>query len=245
MNNKERIDLVMVQQGLAESREKAKRLVYAGEVWMSNQRVNKPGVKVDSFADIYVQRPPSFVSRGGEKLDYAVKYFNLNLQNKVCIDIGSSTGGFTDCMLKHGAKKVYAIDSGTGQLHWKLRQDSRVELMEKTNVRYLKPCDIPIVPDFASVDVSFISLTKVLPVLKNIVKENAEIVTLIKPQFEAERKLVSKGGVVRDSKVHSEICAKIKHFGTIEVGLQWVDCITSPLKGPAGNTEFLAFWKII
>jgi len=171
--------------------------------------------------------------------------FPIELEDKVCLDIGSSTGGFTDCMLQHGAAKVYAIDVGKGQLHWKLREDERIVVMEGVNARYLTPSDLPEPADFASIDTSFISLTKILPAVKGLLKPDGEIVSLIKPQFEAGKEAVDKGrGVITDPAIHEEVVSKVRKFGTEELGLEWLGLSTSPLKGPKGNIEFLAHWKI-
>ena len=215
----------------------------AGEVFVNGQREDKAGSKFDREAEIEVKgKVLKYVSRGGLKLEKAVEVYGLNLMDKTCIDIGSSTGGFTDCMLQNGAAKVYAIDVGTNQLAWKLREDKRVVSMEKTNIRYVTEEDIPEKADFASVDVSFISLTKVLPAAVNLLKDEAYMVCLIKPQFEAGREKVGKKGVVRDLSVHKEVIELVINFA---IGLNlFIKGLTfSPVKGPEGNIEYLLYMQ--
>jgi 23S rRNA (cytidine1920-2'-O)/16S rRNA (cytidine1409-2'-O)-methyltransferase len=239
-----RLDQLLVERGLAESREKAKRLILAGQVLVDGHASPKPGHPIAPDHMITLKEAERFVSRGGEKLEGAMKAFKLDLTNKVCLDIGSSTGGFTDCMLQHGAEKVYAVDVGKGQLHWKLREDDRVIVMESVNARYLTAEDIPESADFVSIDTSFISLTKILPAVKQLLRPGGEIVSLIKPQFEAGKKAVDKGrGVITDPEIHEEVISKIRKFGTEELGFTWLSLATSPIKGPKGNIEFLAHWK--
>jgi len=239
-----RLDQLLVEKGLAESREKAKRLILAGQILVDGHPSPKPGHPLAPDHKIVLKETARFVSRGGEKLEGAMEAFELDLTDKVCLDIGSSTGGFTDCMLQHGAARVYAIDVGKGQLHWKLREDSRVVVMEGINARYLIAEDIPKPADFASIDTSFISLTKILPAAKELLKPGGEIISLIKPQFEAGKEAVDKGrGVIIDPAIHDEVISKVRKFGTEELGLEWLDLSTSPLKGPKGNVEFLAHWK--
>lgn len=240
---KERLDVLLVERGLAESREQAQRLIRAGQVASEDKVLSKPGHKFDTVTPLSVKDLPRFVSRGGDKLEAAFSEFGLDVAGLVCLDIGASTGGFTDCLLQHGASKVYAVDVGKGQLHWKLRNDERVDIREETNARYLEAYDIPEKAALAVVDVSFISLTKVLPAVLKVTKDDASIVTLIKPQFEAGRKQVEKGGVVRDPAVREEVVEKIREFGETELGLKCRGSIESPVKGPAGNVEFLAWWK--
>ncbi|SHJ48822.1 TlyA family RNA methyltransferase [Paramaledivibacter caminithermalis] len=241
MKKKVRIDTLLVERNYFESREKAKKSLMSGIVYVNNLLVDKPGMKVDSDADIEIKgKALPYVSRGGLKLEKAIKKYNIDLKGKICMDVGASTGGFTDCMLQNGAKKVYSIDVGYGQLDWKLRQDDRVISMERTNIRYVKPEDIEDKIDFASIDVSFISLKIVLPVVKSLVKENGKIVFLIKPQFEAGRSKVGKNGVVRDKGVHREVIEDILNFA-IEIGLTVNELTFSPIKGPKGNREFLAY----
>ena len=237
---KERLDVLLVKQGLAQSREKAKALIMAGDVFVDGQREDKAGTLFEEAkARIEVRSAGlKYVSRGGLKLEKAMECFPICLDGKICMDIGASTGGFTDCMLQNGAKKVYSVDVGHGQLAWKLRNDERVVCMEKTNFRYVKPEDIPDRLDFASVDVSFISLTRILLPARNLLQPAGEMVCLIKPQFEAGREKVGKKGVVRDPYVHGEVIQKVMDFadlmGFLILGLTW-----SPVKGPEGNIEYL------
>ncbi len=241
---KTRLDQLVVDQGLAESREKAKRLILAGQILVDGHPAPKPGHPLTPDHQIVLKEAERFVSRGGEKLEGAMKAFPVQLTGKICMDIGSSTGGFTDCMLQHGAVRVYAVDVGKGQLHWKLRNDERVVVMECVNARYLTAQDIPEPADFASIDTSFISLTKILPAVKNLLKPGGEIVSLIKPQFEAGKAEVDKGrGVITDPAIHEAVVSKIRKFGTEELALEWLGLATSPLKGPKGNVEFLAHWR--
>ena len=236
---KERLDKLLVARGLAESREKAQALILAGEVYVEGQRVDKAGTKVPQEARIEVRREVlPYVSRGGLKLEHALKAFGLKVEGLVCADLGASTGGFTDCLLKHGAQKVYAVDVGRGQLHFRLREDPRVVVMEGINARYLKAEDLPEPVDLITIDVSFISLTKILPAAVKLLKPGGLIVALIKPQFEVGRGRVGKGGVVRDPALHQEVIAKIKDFAQ-ELGLEVLGLTESPLLGPAGNKEFL------
>lgn len=240
MSGKERIDILLVEKGLIESREKAKAIIMSGQVYVNSQKIDKAGEKVDKEAEIEVRENLRYVSRGGLKLEKAIKIFNIDLNGKVCLDIGASTGGFTDCMLQNGAKKVYSIDVGYGQLAWTLRQDSRVVSMERTNIRYVKPEDLGELADFASIDVSFISLSKVLRPAKDLLNENAELICLIKPQFEAGREKVGKKGVVRDPEVHREVIENVISFAE-EYGFYLKGLDFSPIKGPEGNIEYLAY----
>ena len=239
---KERLDVLLVKQGLAESREKAKAVIMAGEVFVQGQREDKAGAMFDESKVTITVKGSSlrYVSRGGLKLEKAMACFPITLEDDICKDIGSSTGGFTDCMLQNGAKKVYSVDVGHGQLAWKLRQDERVVCMEKTNFRYLTRDQIADDLDFASVDVSFISLTKILLPAWRLLKCGGQMVCLIKPQFEAGREKVGKKGVVRDPAVHREVIAKVMDFAALlhfsVLGLTW-----SPIKGPEGNIEYLIF----
>ena len=240
---KERLDVILVERGLSESREQAQRLIGAGKVRVAGQVASKQGHRFDVESVVEVEASERFVSRGGDKLEAAFIAFNPDVKDLICLDVGASTGGFTDCLLQHGAAKVFAVDVGKGQLHWKLRNDPRVVVMEKINARHLSSDSLPEKPCFAVVDVSFISLTKVLPAVINVLEKQAHIVTLIKPQFEAGREQVEKGGVVRDTDVRAAVVAGIKDFGGKELGLEWLGVCESPLKGPAGNVEFLAFWE--
>ena len=236
---KERLDVLLVKNGLAESREKAKVIIMSGQVFVNNQREDKPGQSFNDDCIIEVHgNTLKYVSRGGLKLEKAMNNFDVTLSGKVCMDIGSSTGGFTDCMLQNGAVKVYSVDVGHGQLDWKLRNDDRVVCMEGTNARYLTREDIDDTIDFASCDVSFISLTKILPAIHEILSENGEMVCLIKPQFEAGKDKVGKNGVVRDKKVHEEVVRNIIEF-TNNSGFLVLNLDYSPIKGPKGNIEYL------
>lgn len=238
---KERLDVLLVNKGLFESREKCKSAIMAGLVWINGIREDKPGTKVPVECEIEIKENVNpYVSRGGLKLAKAVSAFNINLSDKTCLDIGASTGGFTDCMLKNGATKVVAVDVGYGQLAWELRNDPRVICMERTNVRYVKPEDVGFLSDFASIDVSFISLTKVLPAVLALLKDKAELVCLIKPQFEAGREKVGKHGVVRDSSVHKEVIFNIINF-VLASNLFIKELSYSPIKGPEGNIEYLLY----
>lgn len=241
---KERLDVLLVKKGLAPSREKAKAVIMAGSVYVDGQKEDKAGSVFDEeSAQIEVRgHALPYVSRGGLKLEKALQVFPITLTDKICMDIGASTGGFTDCMLQNGAAKVYSVDVGYGQLDWKLRQDERVVCMEKTNFRYMTPEDIPDVLDFASVDVSFISLDKILTPAYALLKEQGEMVALIKPQFEAGREKVGKKGVVRDPKVHEEVIAKIVRHAD-EVLFEVLDLSYSPIRGPEGNIEYLIHLK--
>ena len=241
MTGKERLDVLLVEQGLCTSREKAKALIMEGKVYVDGQKEDKAGTKIARTSKLTLAAPPlRYVSRGGLKLEKAMEVFPISLMEKVCMDIGASTGGFTDCMLQNGAKKVYAIDVGYGQLDWKLRNDSRVVCLEKTNVRYLTEGQVPEKVDFASVDVSFISLTLVLPPAIARMTAEGQLVCLIKPQFEAGREKVGKKGVVREESTHREVMEKIIRFafsqGLFVRGLDF-----SPIKGPEGNIEYLIF----
>ncbi len=236
---KERLDVLLVQKGLAPSREKAKTMIMEGNVFVDNQREDKAGTFFDPSVNIEIHgNTLRYVSRGGLKLEKAMAQFGITLDDKVCMDIGASTGGFTDCMLQNGAKKVYAVDVGYGQFAWKLRQDPRVVCMEKTNIRYVTPEDIGDALNFASVDVSFISLTKVLEPAKELLKDGGQMVCLIKPQFEAGKDKVGKKGVVRDPAVHKEVIERVILFAkSIGFGILHLDY--SPIKGPEGNIEYL------
>jgi 23S rRNA (cytidine1920-2'-O)/16S rRNA (cytidine1409-2'-O)-methyltransferase len=238
-----RLDQLLVTGGHAESREKAQRLIRAGVVRVDGQVKTKPGHSFPDDVAIAVEQPEPFVSRGGKKLQEAFDRFPLEVKGLVCMDIGASTGGFTDCMLQHGALRVYAIDVGKGQLHWDLRNDERVVVMEKFNARHLEPSNLPEQPAFASIDVSFISLTRILPPVTQVLAAGGHVVALIKPQFEAGREHVEKGGVVRDPETRRQVVERIRAFGEAEAGLEWIDAVPSPIKGPAGNVEFLSYWK--
>lgn len=236
---KDRLDVLLVKRGLAESREKAKAVIMSGIVYVDGQKEDKAGQTFADTANIEVRGSTlKYVSRGGLKLEKAMECFDVSVKDKVCMDIGASSGGFTDCMLQNGAKKVYAVDVGHGQLAWKLRNDTRVVVMEKTNIRYVKPEDIGESIDFASIDVSFISLSKVLPAAYNLLGECGEIVALIKPQFEAGREKVGKKGVVREKSTHIEVIQNCFAYAW-ENGFFVRELEFSPVKGPEGNIEYL------
>ena len=238
---KERLDVLLVKRGLAESREKAKAIIMTGNVFVEEQREDKAGSTFAEDAQIRIKGTPmKYVSRGGYKLEKAMELWHVPLQDKLCMDVGSSTGGFTDCMLQNGAVKVYAIDVGTNQLAWKLRQDERVVSMEKTNIRYVTPEDIADPIDFSSIDVAFISLTKLLIPVWNLLKNGGRVVCLVKPQFEAGREKVGKKGVVRDKKVHEEVVCHIMTYA-LSMGFEILGLSYSPIKGPEGNIEYLLY----
>lgn len=242
---KERLDIILVQKGLCESRERAKSSIMAGLVYVNGERADKAGINysLNSLIELRENLNP-FVSRGGLKLDKAIQYFGIELKGKQTIDVGASTGGFTDCMLKNGAVKVVAIDVGYGQLAWTLRNDKRVKNFERTNIRYVKPDDIGIYADFASIDVSFISLKKVLPPVRELLdQEHGEILCLIKPQFEAGRDKVGKHGVVRDITVHRQVAEDVISFA-VGIGFYLKGLSYSPIKGPEGNIEYLCYLSL-
>lgn len=238
---KKRLDVLLVEQGLADSREKAKAIIMSGIVYVDNNKEDKAGTTFEETAKVEVRgNTLKYVSRGGLKLEKAMNNFGVTLDGKVCMDVGASTGGFTDCMLQNGAVKVYSVDVGHGQLAWKLRNDERVVCMEKTNIRYVTPEDIDDRVEFASIDVSFISLTKVLPAVKELMTENGEMVCLIKPQFEAGREKVGKKGVVRELSTHIEVVQMIVDY-VRNNGFRTLDLSYSPIKGPEGNIEYLLY----
>ena len=238
---KERLDVLLVKRNLAASREKAKAIIMTGNVFVNRQREDKAGSTFKEDALIEVKgNPMKYVSRGGYKLEKAIDLWQVPLQDKICMDVGSSTGGFTDCMLQNGAQKVYAIDVGTNQLAWKLRQDERVVCMEKTNIRYVTREDIADFIDFFSVDVAFISLKKVLEPVKALLTQEGQGVCLVKPQFEAGREKVGKKGVVRDPKVHREVLEQIMQY-VLSIGFEILELSFSPIKGPEGNIEYLLY----
>ncbi|MGE5627496.1 MAG: TlyA family RNA methyltransferase [Solirubrobacterales bacterium] len=241
-DSKERLDVLLVKKGIFQSRERAQASIMAGDVFVDGKRVDKCGEKIKESSEItFKGQEMPYVSRGGLKLEKAIKTFNINLQDKVCMDIGASTGGFTDCMLQNGAAKVFSIDVGYGQFAWKLRTDPRVVCMERTNIRYVTYEQLGEKVDFASIDVSFISLTKVIPVALNLLSENGEIMALIKPQFEAGREKVGKKGVVREKSTHLEVIKKIYDFVT-ELECSVINADYSPIKGPEGNIEYLIYF---
>ena len=242
MGKKIRLDVLLVQRALQESRQKAQATIMSGQVFVDGQRVDKPGAPVAEDADIEVRGGLRYVSRGGLKLEKAMSLWPIRLEDCVCMDIGASTGGFTDCMLQNGASKVYAVDVGYGQLAWKLRSDPRVVCLERTNARYLSHEQVPEEPDFSSVDVSFISLKLILPAIAGVLRDEGQVVCLIKPQFEAGKEKVGKKGVVRDPAVHQEV---LEYFllHAKESGFTVIDLTYSPIRGPEGNIEYLGFLK--
>ncbi len=238
---KERLDILLVNRNLAESREKAKAIIMSGIVYVDGQKEDKAGTTFDEAVSIEVRGATlKYVSRGGLKLEKAMTHFGVTLDGKICMDVGSSTGGFTDCMLQNGAVKVYAVDVGHGQLAWKLRNDERVVCMEKTNIRYVTEADIPDKIQFSSIDVSFISLTKVLAPVKALLADDGQIVCLIKPQFEAGREKVGKKGVVREKSTHLEVIEQVIAYAQ-SIGFGILNLEFSPIKGPEGNIEYLLY----
>ena len=241
---KQRLDLLLVEQDLAESRQKAQTTIMSGLVFVNGQRADKPGTMISADAKIEVRgKTLAYVSRGGLKLEKAMQVFPITLSGKTAADIGASTGGFTDCMLQNGASKVYAVDVGYGQLDWKLRNDPRVVCLERTNARYLTREQIPDLLNFASIDVSFISLKLILPALRGLMTDQGEVACLVKPQFEAGREKVGKKGVVRDPKVHLEV---LEHFlsHADEADFSVLGMTFSPIKGPEGNIEYLGYLRV-
>ncbi len=238
---KVRLDVLLVNRGLAKSREQAKAVIMEGKVFVKGQREDKAGSMFDEAAPIEIHgQKLRYVSRGGLKLEKAVEHFDLKLKDRICMDVGSSTGGFTDCMLQNGAQKVYAVDVGTNQLDWKLRSDPRVVCMEKTNIRYLQPEQIGEAPSFASIDVAFISLRKVLLPVRELLTPDGQVVALIKPQFEAGREKVGKKGVVREKTTHLEVIREVLTYAW-SIGFDILALEFSPIKGPEGNIEYLAW----
>ncbi|WP_257348013.1 TlyA family RNA methyltransferase [Pseudalkalibacillus decolorationis] len=240
MKKKERLDVLLMERGLIETREKAKRSIMAGLVYSDQERLDKPGQKVNVDIPIELKgNPIPYVGRGGLKLEKALNIFQFEVTDKIMLDIGASTGGFTDCALQNGASQVYALDVGYNQLAWKLRNDDRVHVMERTNFRYSNPADFQYgLPNIATIDVSFISLRLILPVLKEILLSEGQVVALVKPQFEAGKEEVGKKGIVRDYKVHQSVLDSIISF-TLETGFHILDCTSSPIRGGEGNIEFL------
>jgi len=239
---KERVDSLLVTLGLCESREVAKRLIMAGEVFIGTERVNKAASKVAVDADLRIKERPKFVGRGGLKLEGALESFGIDVTDFVCLDTGSSTGGFTDCLLQRGAARVHAVDVGTNQLVYKLRTDPRVIVKEKFNSRHLTEADLGERVDIAVLDLSFISMTKVLPAIFSVLKEGGQVVALIKPQFELSRDEVSKGGIVREPELREKAVEKIRRFVVEESGREWKGVIESPIQGTDGNVEFLGWF---
>jgi len=241
---KERLDILLFTRGLCESREQAKRLVLAGKVRSGDRVLDKPSAKIDVDAPLEVEEPPKFVGRGGFKIEGALDRFGIDPAGWVCLDVGASTGGFTDCLLQRGALRVHAIDVGTNQLVWKLRNDPRVISREKFNARNLTPADIGEPVDLAVMDLSFISLTKVLPAVFGVVRAGGAVVCLIKPQFELEREDIGPGGIVRDPVLHDRAVAKIRNFVSDRHELEWRGVMESPITGTDGNREFLAWIRV-
>jgi len=241
--SKQRLDQALVERSLCDSREQAKRLILAGEVRVGGHTVDKPATKVEAEAELTLKSKPKYVSRGGLKMEGALAEFGVVPTGLVCLDIGASTGGFTDCLLQHGAAKVYTIDVGTNQLVWRIRSDPRVIAREKFNARNLLPEDLPELVDLIVIDVSFISLTKILPSAFGVLKPGGQMIALIKPQFEAERRQVGKGGIIRDAKVREQAATKISDFVTSELGYQVEGIIDSPITGTDGNCEYLGYFR--
>jgi 23S rRNA (cytidine1920-2'-O)/16S rRNA (cytidine1409-2'-O)-methyltransferase len=239
MKMRQRLDLLLVERGLVESREKARGLILAGKVLVDGQKVDKTGHAVSAEARIELTESPRYVGRGGLKLEAALDHFGIEVAGEICLDVGSSTGGFTDCLLQRGAARVYAIDVGTGQLDWKLRNDPRVVVRERMNARYLTRIEVPESIALAVCDVSFISITMILPALPNLLAENGEMVILVKPQFELAREQVGKGGVIRDTQLHRQACRRVEE-AVQQLGFQ-ADIIPSPVLGAEGNQEFLLY----
>jgi 23S rRNA (cytidine1920-2'-O)/16S rRNA (cytidine1409-2'-O)-methyltransferase len=237
----ERVDVLLVEKGLCESREQAKRLILAGEVRIGDRVIDKPGQKLAEDSALEVRERPKFVGRGGIKLEGALKVFGIDPAGWVCIDVGASTGGFTDCLLQHGAAKVHAVDVGTNQLVWKLRNDPRVVVKEQFNARHMVPEDLGEKVRLAVMDLSFISLTKVLPAVFSVLDDEGSVVCLIKPQFELDREDISKGGIVRDPSLHERAVEKIRRFVVENYRREWRGVIASPITGTDGNQEFLAW----
>jgi 23S rRNA (cytidine1920-2'-O)/16S rRNA (cytidine1409-2'-O)-methyltransferase len=239
MKHRQRLDLILVGRGLVDSREKGQALILAGQVLVDGQKVDKPGHAVAPDSKIELAEQPRYVGRGGLKLEAALDHFSIHVSGKICLDIGSSTGGFTDCLLQHGAARVYAIDVGTGQLDWKLRNDPRVIVHEQLNARFLSRNEVPEPIDLAVCDVSFISITMILPVLPNLLAKGAGMVILVKPQFELERHQVGKGGIIRDPALHQQACRRVED-AVKQLGFQ-TEIIPSPVLGAEGNQEFLLY----
>ena len=242
MPAKRRLDVLMVQRGVAKSRERARIAILAGDVVVNGEPFLRPAATVPQDARIELVRPPRYVSRGGEKLEHALEAFGLDVRGLVALDVGASTGGFTDCLLQHGAARVYAVDVGYGQFDYRLRQDTRVEVMERTNIREL--AELPRggeTPDLATIDVAFIGLEKVVPSVTRLLRSRGQIVALVKPQFQARRREVQKGGVVKDPQVHAAVLGRVVAWAAGQ-GLRFGGLTTSPLRGPAGNKEFFVLW---
>jgi 23S rRNA (cytidine1920-2'-O)/16S rRNA (cytidine1409-2'-O)-methyltransferase len=238
---KQRLDHLLVARGLCESREKGKRLILAGDVLVNDEPITKAGQLVPEDAEIRIKAQPKFVSRGGFKMEGALEHFGINVTGLTCLDVGASTGGFTDCLLQRGASKVYAFDVGTNQLVWKLRSDPRVVSRENYNVRHLNKEDVPEPVDLIVADVSFISLTLVLPPAFQTLRQGGHAVVLIKPQFELSKEEIGRGGIVREKALHEKACKKIEDFARSQPGWEWLGLMESPIQGTDGNREFLAW----
>ena len=235
---KKRLDILLAEKNFTESREKAKALIMEGKVYVNNLKITKPGTKFSGKEDIFIKEGLKFVSRGGLKLEKAIEQFNIVIKDKICLDIGASTGGFTDCLLQYGAKKVYAVDVGYGQLHWKIRNNPKVTVIERCNFRYIKKEKIPEIVDIVTIDVSFISLKKILPKAIEFLRESSMIIALIKPQFEVGKEQVGKGGIVKDSALHKQVLDNLSTFFQ-QLNLQVINITESPILGQKGNKEFL------
>jgi len=244
MSAKKRLDVALVDRGLVESREKAQRLILAGHVRVGDAPATKASQSVNTEDALAVQAQEKFVGRGGLKLEAALDHFQVSCRDKVCLDLGASTGGFTDCLLQHGARRVFAVDVGENLIAWKLRNDPRVRLLENTNARYLKPALFDEPADLVTADVSFISLKKILQAARDCIRDQSDFIVLIKPQFEAGREKVERGGVVRDPAVHQEVIESIRSFVEGSLNAIWRGIVESPVMGPAGNREFLAWFKV-
>ncbi len=239
---KKRLDTILIERNLVESKHKAQAIILAGQVFVNNRKIDKPGKKFSKDINIFIKELPKYVSRGGLKLEHAINSFGIDVKNKICMDVGASTGGFTDCLLQHGAKKVYAIDVGYGQLHYKLRNDPRIINIEKCNFRYIEKKIILEPIDLCTVDVSFISLKLIIPRCLDFLKDNGNIVALIKPQFEAGKDEVEKGGLIKNPEKHKKILENLFKFFN-ELNLKNYGCIESPILGQKGNKEFLIYLK--
>ncbi len=242
MAGRRRLDVALVDLGLVPSREKAQRLIMAGQVRLKDKTASKASLMVGDEDVVTLVAEEKFVSRGGLKLEAALERFRISCKGKVCLDLGASTGGFCDCLLQRGARRIYAVDVGENQIAWKLRRDPCVQVLDHTNARYLDPTRLEEPADLVTADVSFISLCKVLPAARRCAHENVDFVVLIKPQFEAGRRFVERGGVVRNPGIHQEVIAKIQDFVEKSLNMQWRDVMESPIRGPAGNKEFLAWF---
>lgn len=243
MHKKIRLDVALVERGFVESREKAQRLIMAGQVKVCEMVATKPSQKVGFEDPLIIVAREKFVSRGGFKLEAALEFFEISCQGKVCLDLGTSTGGFCDCLLQRGAQRVFAVDVGKNQIAWKLRNDPRVRVLDRINARYLHPSLLNELADLVTADVSFISLSKVLPAAMQCARDGANFVVLIKPQFEAGRQSVERGGVVRNPTVHQQVIKKLRSFIEKSLNAKWRDVMQSPIEGPAGNKEFLAWFQ--